>query len=216
MTTLGQNPNIDRVAKITSVVFHPGFQQYYLLLYFLIVGHEPWPLHIIAVVFLLVIPTTFYVWYKKKILREDNIYMMHRKDRFWPILVNFGGLLCTSIALSLWSNTSINTLANDFLDGLPISATALLAVVIVLVLNILANAITFAYKISLHMLATASSTFIFWYLSGPWLWLIVWVVFVLLVGWSRLHLRGHTFDQVFWGTLVGTMYAFAILAVLTV
>ncbi len=215
MLPLGQHTGIDRTAKIISVVFHPGFQQYYLLLYYLIVCRESWGMHLAAILFLFVIPTSFYVWYKKKILREDNIYMMQRKDRFWPILVNFGGLLCTAIALVTWGKTSLDQFLGDFSNGLPVAGTALLAVTVVLALNVMANLITFRYKISLHMLGTASSTFIFWHLFGPWVWLPVWAVLVFSVGWSRLHLRGHTFDQVFWGTLVGTIYAFGVLAILT-
>jgi hypothetical protein len=196
---LGEHKGVDGVAKAISVVFHPGFQQYYLVLYFALVEGARWDVFVVSAVALFVWPTAFYVWYKQKVLREDNIYQMKRKDRFWPILTNFIGQLATLAHLY-------------FTQGLegpkpPLLFTLLL---VIIGLNLMANLITFGYKISLHLMGTASSCFVFYLIGGWGLFAAVLIPSVLAVGWSRLHLKGHTPPQVVWGTVVGTAYAVAV------
>lgn len=195
-SALGENKTVDGLAKAISVVFHPGFQQFYLVVYFAAVEGASWDVYAVSAVALFVWPTAFYVWYKQKVLREENIYQMHRKDRFWPILTNFLGQLAT-LGYVYYTQG---------IDG-PKPPLLFALLLVIIGLNVMANAITFGYKISLHLMGTASSCFVFYLLGGWWVFAAVLVPICVAVGWSRLHLKGHTPPQVVWGTLVGTAYA---------
>lgn len=213
MWVLGDNPAVDKTAKAISILFHPGFQQFYLVLFYAVKTQQPWIVHLSAVVFLFLVPTAFYLWFKKNVLHEQNIYRMERKDRLWPILVNMLGLLAfTGFAFGFSENTWNEFLAN--LSGTHPELTVELLSALLIVLNIMAQSVTQFYKISLHMLGTATSGFVFYVESGPVLFALIMLPLIVAVGWSRLHLKGHTPPQVYVGTGAGLAYATVILVLL--
>lgn len=202
-------------ARGVSVVFHPGFQQFYLILYLGVVQHRLLSVLPAAALFILGWPTAFYLIYKKKILKDDSLFRMERRDRFWPILANISGLvLFTFVQWTVDHWLGALPEGQSFLAGFapipgePLSLYSLCLLLIML--NLISISITFLYKISLHMLATASVTFVYFLPEVFWLTGLIAIGMLSLVGWSRLYLRGHTRDQVIVGTATGLLYAAAI------
>jgi membrane-associated phospholipid phosphatase len=76
-----------------------------------------------------------------------------------------------------------------------------------------ALAITFVWKISIHVAVAFGAVVILALVFGPWLYLTG--VAAVAVAWSRLVLRAHTAAQVIGGALVGAFIAGAVFIVLT-
>jgi membrane-associated phospholipid phosphatase len=78
----------------------------------------------------------------------------------------------------------------------------LLAVVATMVVTLaVIMAITTAWKISVHTSVAGGAATMLALVLGPW-WSVVWAL-ALLVGWSRIALKDHTFAQVAAGALLG-------------
>jgi len=197
----------DALAKAVSVAFHPGFQQYYLVVYLANQQAEAPLTYVLATALLFIFPTSFYLYYKKRVLQEENIYRMQRQHRFWPIATNLFALLGFAGLYGAFNQWQV--LSPD-----RFGVTALGLALIIAFINALAISITQYYKISLHMLGTASSCFIFYVVGGPALFLLILVPALLLVGWARLYLKGHTPPEVYWGSTIGVAYALVILVLL--
>ncbi|MFW5658414.1 MAG: hypothetical protein ACOCZ8_00385 [Bacteroidota bacterium] len=200
--TLYRSRPVDAFAKAVSVGFHPGFQQVYLILFVAAVTGRFWITLGPTLLFSLALPTAFYMWFKRYVLAGETIYHMHRKDRFWPTIANIVGLALT--ALSLWI-LGEGTIPSQITT--PIALTPFNVILMVLVINLIGFSVTFFYKISYHMLATAAIGFIFYSPEHPWLIWSVLSITIPLVGWSRYYLHGHTIDQIIVGTVVGLSYA---------
>jgi membrane-associated phospholipid phosphatase len=200
------------LAKTISVLFHPGFQQYYILMW--LASQQGIFLQTLpaATIFILAWPSIFYIVYKKKILKDDSIYQMARRDRFWPIMVNLIGL-----ALFLGAHYGIHLLTAPSDAALTISQafshtyagplSIYTMILILMAINTVSILITSFYKISLHMLGTASVVFIYFFPDQLWITALIATILILSVGWSRLYLRGHTMDEVVVGTTVGLILA---------
>lgn len=204
--TLYRSKPVDAFAKAVSVAFHPGFQQVYLILFVAAITNRFWVTLGPTLLFSLGLPTAFYMWFKRYVLAGETIYHMHRKDRFWPTLSNIVGLALTGLSLLLigegqWPQTPFSQ---------PLQLTPFNVVLLVLVINLIGFSVTFFYKISYHMLATAAIGFIFYTPDSPWLIWAVLGITIPLVGWSRYYLHGHTIDQIIVGTITGLAYACAV------
>lgn len=197
---------MDIAAKGVSIVFHPGFQQVYLVVYVAWLQGVLWPVLLPAFVFTFVWPTAFYLWYKKRVLGDTTIYQMRRQDRFWPNFTNLLGLLALAGALR-WLGLAEWPVPFD-----PLALTPFTVTLTVVVLNLLALVVTRFYKISLHMLATGTLVFIFYTpATGP-MGVALVLLLCALVGWSRLWLRGHTPDEVLVGAATGLGFGTTVLA----
>jgi pimeloyl-ACP methyl ester carboxylesterase/membrane-associated phospholipid phosphatase len=129
---------------------------------------------------------------KKKI---SDIEMSKRNERpFWYILVTFFSFLGT--AVSFWLKFPEEVI------GFLFALSSLLLVY---------SAITFFWKISMHMLSAVIWTTLFGYIFGPW-WFLLGVI-VIPVAWARMYLKLHTFAQVsvsFFLAILVLMFAFAL------
>jgi membrane-associated phospholipid phosphatase len=207
------------IARAISVIFHPGFQQFYLLLYFAYLHGQFTVTVLPATVFILAVPSLFYLYYKKYILKDDNMYQMKRQDRFGPLLINFLGLLLFGafVVFSTWQFGSYGSLAglgDQLLSPADAQVSVLQLSAILLLINLLAVSITTFYKISLHMLGTAAILFIFYFPNALWLTALLALSLLIMVGWSRRYLHGHTIDEIIVGAVTGLAFATGILAYL--
>jgi len=110
-----------------------------------------------------------------------------RTQRPRILLVFFLGVLATlAILIAVGSPPELIALIGASLVGL-----------------VVALAITFFWKISIHAGVAAGITTVFVILFGPWMLLIV--PLVLAVGWARVRLGDHTATQVVAGTLIGAL-----------
>jgi membrane-associated phospholipid phosphatase len=76
-----------------------------------------------------------------------------------------------------------------------------------------ALAITFVWKISIHVAVASGAVVILALVFGPWLYLTATVA--VAVAWSRLVLGAHTAAQVIGGAIVGAFIAGAVFIALT-
>jgi membrane-associated phospholipid phosphatase len=207
-SAVNPSPAVDIFAKSVSIIFHPGFQQVYIVLYFTIlfgnIARTWWPI----LVFTFAVPTLFYMWYKKTVLAGESIYHMHRRDRFWP---TFSNILGTGIFVGVMYAMGLGTVPFKLQ---PLVLNELVLGCMMLFITILGLGITFFYKISFHMLGTAFSSFVFYTEGNAYVFLLYILTIVPLVAWSRLYLRGHTIDQVVVGTAMGLLSSIMVLALM--
>lgn len=194
--------NDKTIAKSLSVLFHPILYPTYgflLLFYidnlFIVKINDQVKLYILSVVFLntLILPMLI-IWFFKKQGIIRSVVLENRTERFYPLLF---GLL---FYLSTWA----------LISRLQLSALYNYILVLAVVLSVMALAINFFFKISLHSMGAASfstALLLFSYIYNIQLTSIIVVVFLLtgLVSSSRLILKAHHPWQVYSGLIVGAL-----------
>lgn len=195
MTTGAHTPPLDRrlvlTAKTLSFALNPNFCQLFIFLY---LRREFSPLAAaLGLVFLVALPLGGYVFYLKKVLKRDNLYVLERNKRYAPFLVNIGSALAF-VGLLHWLGLN---------EGEP---RAELVNTFLLFLNGFAFLVTMFWRISIHQIATAACAAIIMHAETGFEVSAVnaaLVATVALVGWSRLFLRGHNAMQVAAGSVAG-------------
>ena len=185
---IGKKNGIFQTARILSTIFVPptltlfsfsylGFSFETLLLTKTIVVGS-------AFIFTFLLPIVFFVVMlkKKKIINQDAEV---KEERTIPFLFGLSLLLIGYFLLRTFNIQPV-TLAFWFCY-----VTNMIAIILI-------NKI---WKISIHALGIAAPLALFVYL-GSWISLPL-ALLLLLVGWSRIYLKCHTFAQVIAGALFG-------------
>lgn len=187
-------------AKIISAIFHPLLMPTVgLILIFNLGGPISYlPLEIKRVVLVIVAATTCIIPITLIPLFQtmgiiESIHMIHRKERFWPILTT-----AISFFVGYWILSRVPVIPrfiNTFIFFTIVSV-------------IIALSITLFWKVSIHMVGMGGMTAVLTSLAlrfNPQLVLWVAGIFVLagLVGWARLKTESHKPAEVYVGYLVG-------------
>lgn len=196
-------PPLDRrlalAAKTLSFALNPNFCQLFIFLY--LRREFSAGAALLGFVFLVAVPLGGYVFYLKKVLKRDNLYVLERNKRYVPFLINIGSALAL-VGLLHWLGLNAGEpraeLVNTFL----------------LFVNGFAFLVTMFWRISIHQIAAAACAAIvmhevtgFGFSAAN----VALVATVALVGWSRLFLRGHNALQVAAGSLAGFACALLLL-----
>ena len=188
------------IARFVSLIFHPLLMPTAgLILIFNLGGPISYlPLEIKRVVLVIVaattciIPITLLPLFQMMGLIE-SVYMVERKERFWPILAT-----AFSFFVGYWILNRVPVIPkfiNSFFFFTIVSV-------------ILALSITLFWKVSIHMVGmggiSAVITALAWRFN-PQLILLVAAAFVVagVVGWARLKTESHKPAEVYVGYLVG-------------
>lgn len=179
------------VARILSVLFHPGFLPFYFLIAYS--ANKSHRVYILAVAFLLLVglPLLGTVLYLRTKGVKDY-YTVERKHRFALF-----GFHAVGIAV-LWAAMQYGL--QGYLPAWWIPA--------VFLFNALGFGVTLWWKISLHMMGMSAMLGIMLAYSSvfpAYLWLIVPALMVS-IGWARVYLRSHDGWQIAAGTLLGVIY----------
>lgn len=140
----------------------------------------------VSALFVVILPFAFLIAQVRR-GRVTDIHVRRREQRL-PIILVFLGSWLVLIAL-------LATL------GAPHELVALLGAGITAL--VVTGAITFRWKISLHVGVASGVLTVFTLLFGPGM--LALVPLLSLVGWARMELRDHTFFQVFAGALIGSV-----------
>ena len=140
----------------------------------------------VSALFVVILPFAFLIAQVRR-GRVTDIHVRRREQRL-PIILVFLGSWLVLIAL-------LATL------GAPHELVALLGAGITAL--VVTGAITFRWKISLHVGVASGVLTVFTLLFGPGM--LALVPLLPLIGWARMELRDHTFFQVFAGTLIGSV-----------
>ncbi len=176
-------------AKLLSFLINPNICQFFLFVYFI---STTTGFVLSSLLFLFVIPFGGYVLYVRLWLKRKNLYVLERKYRYFPFVLN----IVSVIVFCLISIYHYNVYAR-------------FEVFFLIFINLTAFFITFFWRISIHMLASSAAYALIYYgnhtQSKPMAvhWLVALALLVAAVGWSRYYLRGHTFNQILGGTLTG-------------
>ena len=138
---------------------------------------------------LVVIPPFIYVlWLVSKGQLED-IYMPKRETRLRPLLASLVWLSVCLLLIDYWNAPAL------------VGAFVLATIVLVAILSV----VTLFWKISFHgATISAAAATVFMVIGSSALPIIL---LVPLVGWARIRLDRHTPSQVFYGSLVGILFA---------
>ncbi len=140
----------------------------------------------VSALFVVILPFAFLIAQVRR-GRVTDIHVRRREQRL-PIILVFLGSWLVLIAL-------LATL------GAPHELVALLGAGITAL--VVTGAITFRWKISLHVGVASGVLTVFTLLFGPGM--LALVPLLPLIGWARMELRDHTFFQVFAGALIGSV-----------
>ncbi len=140
----------------------------------------------VSALFVVILPFAFLIAQVRR-GRVTDIHVRRREQRL-PIILVFLGSWLVLIALLV-------TL------GAPHELVALLGAGITAL--VVTGAITFRWKISLHVGVASGVLTVFTLLFGPGM--LALVPLLPLIGWARMELRDHTFFQVFAGALIGSV-----------
>lgn len=180
-------------AKLLSFVINPNFCQFFIYVYLrrtadpLVLG--------LSLLCLAALPLVGYVIYVRHILGRDNLYVLERRKRLVPFVINIASVLLFVYLLH-------TTRLGAGRDPAQMDAFADFLIYI----NALTAIITLVWRISIHMIAAAASFVLLLSIDTGF---VVSPTNVLLfsllaaVGWSRWHLRGHTTPQIVVGAFVG-------------
>jgi len=140
----------------------------------------------VSALFVVILPFAFLIAQVRR-GRVTDIHVRRREQRL-PIILVFLGSWLVLIAL-------LATL------GAPHELIALIGAAMATLVVIVA--ITFRWKISLHVGVASGVLTVFTLLFGPGM--LALVPLLPLIGWARMELRDHTFFQVFAGALIGSV-----------
>jgi len=140
----------------------------------------------VSALFVVILPFAFLIAQVRR-GRVTDIHVRRREQRL-PIILVFLGSWLVLIAL-------LATL------GAPHELVALLGAGITAL--VVTGAITFRWKISLHVGVASGVLTVFTLLFGPGM--LALIPLLPLIGWARMELRDHTFFQVFAGALIGSV-----------
>ncbi len=188
------------IARFVSLIFHPLLMPTAgLILIFNLGGPISYlPLEIKRVVLVIVAATTCIIPITLLPLFQmmgliDSVYMVERKERFWPILAT-----ALSFFVGYW-----------ILNRVPVIPKFINSFIFFTIVSvILALSITLFWKVSIHMVGmggiSAVITALAWRFN-PQLILFVAAAFVVagVVGWARLKTESHKPAEVYVGYLVG-------------
>jgi membrane-associated phospholipid phosphatase len=186
------------LAATLSRVFHPLLSALYLVILLgLAAGPSPLGGLLWAALVLLVavgLPAAD-LWLRVRAGRVGDWQIVVRQQRLRPLLV---GLACAGLALVLL-----------LVLGGP--RPLVVAVLAGLACGLLLTAVTFRWKISFHAAVPAASAVLLGAYAGlvP---MVLALVILALVGWSRLRLGRHSTAQVLAGGLTGFAGAMAVVA----
>lgn len=178
-------------AKLLSFVINPNFCQFFIYVY-LRRTLDPAILGL-SLLFLAAVPLIGYVLYVRLVLKRDNLYVLERRRRFVPFLVNVLSVLLFVYLLHTTRLGGASGAMDAFADFL-------------IYINALTAFITLAWRISIHMIAAAASFALLMSVDTGFAFTLTnALLFIVLagVGWSRWHLRGHTMPQIVAGAVVG-------------
>ena len=138
---------------------------------------------------LLVIPPMVYLlWLVNKGHIED-IYMPKRETRLRPLLVVLVWLIACLWLIDYWDAPAL------------VWAFVMATIVLITILSV----VTFFWKISFHGATISAAAATAFMVAGSSALPVI--LLVPLVGWSRIRLARHTPRQVFYGSLVGIVFA---------
>ncbi len=140
----------------------------------------------VSALFVVILPFAFLIGQVRR-GRVTDIHVRRREQRL-PIILVFLGSWLVLIALLATLGAS-----HELVALLGAGITAL----------VVTGAITFRWKISLHVGVASGVLTVFTLLFGPGM--LALVPLLPLIGWSRMELRDHTFFQVFAGALIGSV-----------
>ena len=180
----------NNLARIVSTLFvPPSFTLIIFVLFAIILENDPSKriaTIFIALVFGFIAPIILFLHYRKKGLIVD-IDASVKEERTVPMLISVLFFVVGFIILIIF-NVNIISIAFWFCY---ISNT---------LITVLINR---SWKISAHTMGAAGPLAAVTYLFGPPA--LLFIVFVMLIGWSRVQLKCHTLGQV----LGGGIFAFA-------
>ena len=177
----------NKFARIISIIFIPPFFTLIVFTVFaLYLETEPNKIIITLITIIalgVIAPITlfFILRHKGKLIDKDASL---KEERTFPYLVALGFYLI-GLAVLITFGINIVTIALWFCY---ISNT-----IIIILIN--RN-----WKISAHAMGAAGSVSSLTYLFGPVM--LLFLIIVIIVGWSRIQLKCHTFLQVFAGSLL--------------
>jgi membrane-associated phospholipid phosphatase len=177
------------LAKFLSFVINPNFCQFFIFIYFR--ERRDVALYLVAFFFLAILPLIGYVIYVKYVLKRKNLYVLERRRRFIPFMVNILSIFLFHYALYGLGYAERNTFQ---------------IMLFLWFLNLVSLGITFLWRISIHQIAASASIALIMILDTRLAVSVInlaLVMLVLAVGWSRYHLKGHTIPQIIAGTIFG-------------
>jgi membrane-associated phospholipid phosphatase len=178
-----------RVAKFVTEALSPAVVVVLLSLAvaWTATGHRLWPAllwAVVSLVFYSVLPMLFLIRGARR-GNWDGHWVRDREHRFVPLV------MCLASALA---GLVIMTLGDAPADVLALGWAMISTLLVCL-------AITRWWKISVHAAVAGGAVAMTTFLYGPWLLLLV--LLVALVCWSRVRLTDHTVGQVVAGALTG-------------
>lgn len=138
---------------------------------------------------LIVIPPLIYVLWLVNRGQIEDIYMPKRETRLRPLLVMLVWLSACLWLIDYWVAPPL------------VGAFVLATIVLVTILSV----VTLFWKISFHGATISAAAATVFMVIGSYALPIL--LLVPLVGWSRIRLARHTPRQVFYGSLVGILFA---------
>lgn len=184
-----QNPFVDKFSWLLSAILSP-----FILLPLVILAFS-WKLtanivdfrffSALALTFMLAIPGIFILW-QVKTKKIDDLHIYKREQRMDVFLV----FLISTLA----------TIALFFYFDAPLKLTGL--IILAFVSGLISGFITLWWKISIHMVALATTSVAYALLTQtPLAWATL--IFIPLVAWSRVYRKRHTLAQTIAGTVLG-------------
>jgi membrane-associated phospholipid phosphatase len=153
---------------------------------------DAWPWVGLAVATGVLAPSGYLLWLYRRGLVSD-LDVQRREERWRPLLFTLTALTLTVAALEL--------------GGAPALPGALVAAN--LLLTALVFPITLRWKISMHGAASGAAAALGLFLLGPPA--AAGLLAVILVTWSRVHLRRHTPAQALAGAMLGAVVTWSML-----
>lgn len=183
----------NKYARLISDIFVPPVSSFLIFIFlalFLEVEAEM-QLLVISGAFIagVVMPTVFFIYWRKK-GKISNFDVTEKDERTLPYLVGM-----------FFSFTGLLFLI--YLDAHEYSKILWICYITNTAMVILINRF---WKISAHSAGLATAIGALTYVTG-WVGL-VFVLVLILVGWSRLQLKVHTFNQVFYGGVFGFTFTY--------
>ncbi len=184
----------DKLARVLSDIGNPLIV--ITMLYFFVSYVEKYPAKDVfmflmwttLIVGLMLVASALWVKIRRNL---PNMDIIEREDRYLPYLASFVGYLI------LW------LLAPARLPEYPMLHSVVVSVMLgVLICGI----VNLRWKISFHGFSMGLfSSFVYHYNH---LWGVLFLIFTIIIGWSRVHKKVHTWAQVFAGGILGFILGF--------
>ena len=197
-----------KLANIISGILHPIFMPLYgLVLIFLFNPYISLQVQYVTQIQVLllmfswtVITPIFIMILLKKVKVIKNFYLENHQERKWPFI---GTIVCYYLCLESINWASMHLIFDLLIIG---------AIIILLI----AHLVTLKWKISAHMIGIGGLTGVMIGLSQRFsidhFWIILFLILTSgLIGFARLKIKAHTYQQVYAGFILGLFIQWSII-----